>query len=236
MNKFITLLIIAITVISCKTSAKGETNNETPLREHYLLTNEISMKGREVAYGASSYLVELDNTVYLCTAKHLTRSAMGFNPPIDLETYSDSVNYWIAYPRSGKIKDSIFTAEMYYNDDIMDDLILFSIKQKPENISVLQPSFTKLKKGETVRILGCEYSETDCSQKSYFATINQYTITDQIEIYMDSSDVDVSGFSGAPVLNSSNKVIGHILAGGNFGDGIMKLYLAPISWAKKVKI
>ncbi|MCJ8292468.1 MAG: trypsin-like peptidase domain-containing protein [Crocinitomicaceae bacterium] len=240
-RKTIGLSAIGLLLFSCTQNIENneviKKNNTTfsVLSEQYLLTNEISMNNRNVVFGGSSYLINIKNETFLCTAKHLTGSAMGFEPSIDLRTFKDSLNYWKAYPRTNKRSDdTINVSDLLFFDEDYDDIILLNLENKPQNIGVLSPNFTKLKKGTRVRILGCEYEDYDCFQKDYFGTLNSYTTIDQMEIFMDSLDVSISGFSGAPVLDEKNQVVGHVLGGGNFGNGILKIYAAPISLAKKI--
>ena len=228
-------LIICSLLFSCIQNKNATELKFSKLSTQYLLTNEISMKNRDIVEGGSSYLIDFNNKTYLCTAKHLTRSSMGFEPSMDLKTFKDSVTYWKAFPRNNKlVTDTLFIDDLFFFDEDYDDLILLSLKNNSKNIGVLHPNFNKLKKGTRVRILGCEYEDYECFQKEYYGTLNKYTIIDQIEIFMDSLNISTAGFSGAPVLDEKNQVIGHVLGGGDFGNGILKLYIAPIGLIKKI--
>lgn len=205
-------------------------------RTQYLLSNEISMKNRSLASGASSYLLEFGGSTYLVTAKHLTRDAMGFSPALDLETYSDSVNYWYGLSRTQTLsKEIIETTDLFYGEDIMDDLIMLKVKDEPKEIGVFQPNFKRLKPGDRVSIIGCEYSDPDCDQKQFFGTFQQYTVVDQMEIFMDSANIQPAGMSGAPVVDDQFRVVGHVLGGMVSEKGILKIYLAPIDLVKRIK-
>ncbi|WP_341902451.1 serine protease [Fluviicola taffensis] len=194
------------------------------------------MKNRSLASGASSYLLEFDGSTYLVTAKHLTRDEMGFSPALDLETYSDSVNYWYGLSRTRTLsKEIIETTDLLYGEDIMDDLIMLKLKNEPKEIGIFKPNFNRLKPGDRVSIIGCEYSDPDCNQKQFFGTFQQYTVVDQMEIFMDSSNIEPAGMSGAPVVDDQFRVVGHVLGGMVGEKGILKLYLAPIDLVKRVK-
>lgn len=228
---------IVVIIVGCKTdnSSTDEKESFNKLKKQYLLTNLISIKKRNITYGASSYLIRYKNKIYLATAKHLTRYEMGFEPALNLKTYKDSVNYWKAFPRNNQLSnDTIYTSDLYFFDDDGDGYILLGVKNKPTNLGVLTPNFKQLKKGSKVKILGCEYEDNDCFQNEFYGTLNNYTIMDQIEIFMDSTNISFAGFSGAPVLDMNNNVIGHILGGAMCSDGNFKVYAAPITLIKKI--
>lgn len=203
-------------------------------RKHYLLTNKISIKGRESVTGASSYLVEINGKLYLSTARHLTGGAMGFNPAIDLKTYSDSVDFWKAYVRGNIIDDTVVTRALLYHPDDIYDIVLLEVNKKPGKIDVLKPEFKKLSRGDKILVLGCEYSDASCVQNTFVAKVTRYTEIDQLEAIVEEKNIDLAGFSGAPALDENGKVIGHVLAGGEISDGKFVLYLAPIHQAKLV--
>ncbi|AEA42559.1 trypsin-like peptidase domain-containing protein [Fluviicola taffensis] len=240
MNKINLLffLLIGITLSCSSSEKKAKVFYFSQLQQtQYLLTNQISMKNRGLATGASSYLLELYDSTYLVTAKHLTRDAMGFSPALDLETYSDSVNFWYGLSRTSQLSlEIIETTDLLYCDEIMDDLIMLRVKDKPKEIGIFQPNFKRLKKGDRVSIIACEYSDIGCNQKQYFGTFQQYTVVDQMEVFMDSSNIEPAGMSGAPVVDDQFKVVGHVLAGGVGDKGILKLYLAPIDLVKRIKL
>lgn len=63
--------------------------------------------------------------------------------------------------------------------------------------------------------------------------------SDPIEIQMDSSTINFSGFSGEPVLNKNNEVIGHITGGQSYGNDknvILKLFSTPVSALQTISI
>lgn len=230
------LIMLFSLATSCRESNNTQkTSKFTKLTTQYLLTNEIRMKDREVVFGGSAYLIEMNKETYLCTAKHLTGPAMGFEPAIDLKSFKDSVLHWKAYPRNNKLSnDTLVVNELLFFDDNNDDLILLSLKTNPTKVGVLSPNFDKLEKGRRFRILACEYRDDDCFQKEYFGTFNGYTNTNQLEITMEASKLSIAGFSGAPILDENNKVVGHVLAGGDAGNGKINVYAAPIILANKI--
>lgn len=238
MNKTIILALKSILIlfssqhfISCQGKIKQV---EKKIDKQYLLTNEIKFKERNLVLGASAYLVKgSKGNIYMCTARHLMGPDMGLDPAINTSDFKDSLEFWYIYPRKEK-----YTNETLEVTDLLNfkneehDISIFKLKSPPKKIGVLEPRYTQLEKGEKVRILGCEYSDEPCFQKIWYGTINDYTIADQIEVFMDKNDIEVPGFSGAPVIDASNHVIGHLIAGAVFSD-TLKVYIQPINVVKK---
>lgn len=204
--------------------------------KQYLLTNKISMKHRPVVSGASSFLVRLNGSVYLCTAKHLTQGPMGFEPALELSTYNDSVNYWRAFPRTNKLSgETIETGKLLHNGAEKEDVILLELKKEAEQTGVLQADFRRLKEGERLRILGCQYKDAGCHQQEYSGTFIRYTANDEIEMRVDSPDVEMVGMSGAPVVDDNLKVVG-IVSAGLLTKEMLKAYIAPVDFLKRIPL
>lgn len=237
LNKITLLLCLSLLFVECNQNPEAKQKKEVVFEElssQYLLTNEISIENREIVYGGSSYLINYHGEVYLCTAKHLTTGAMGFEPSLNLKKYKNEAEYWTAYPRNDKLaNDTISTDQLFFSNNEFEDIIALSLVEVPENIGVLTPQFSKLEKGARLRILGCEYSDYECNQKSHFGTFDSYINDREMMVNMDESDISLSGFSGAPVLDEHNKVVGHLVAGSG-GDGeALTVYLTPIQLIKK---
>lgn len=232
---FLPVLILLLTCCSGESKSPNIFYFSQLKKKQYLLTNDISVKNRELASGASAYLIEHDGSIYFVTARHLTTDAMGFVPALDLNTYPDSINFWNGYPRTGALSEEIIATpkELLYSKDDMDDLVLFKLKNKPREIGVFKPDFTLLETGDRVSVIGCEYADSDCNQKQFFGTFQQYG-DNLIEVVMDSTNIQIAGMSGAPVVNDQFEVIGHLIAGGISEQKNMVVYITPIDLIKKI--
>ncbi|PHR23158.1 MAG: hypothetical protein COA38_17230, partial [Fluviicola sp.] len=58
--------------------------------------------------------------------------------------------------------------------------------------------------------------------------------TGETDAMCEPGDADALAAQMLAVLDDKNKVVGHVLAGGDFGNGILKVYAAPISLTKKI--
>jgi hypothetical protein len=107
------------------------------------------------------------------------------------------------------------------------DIILLDCQLGKENAIIpLTPRFSKPIKEERFELIGCQYSDTECHQQNYFATMHSYV---DGKIFLKSAvKFDISGFSGAPVIDSDGYIIG-LLSGGGEIEGELYLVVEPIS-------
>lgn len=241
MNKSIIVLLFILLTVSCS-SKKHENKNSLGNQEiesepwklenyidsvQILLTNDYKLDN-SYGSGASSFLIKTNGDTLLCTAKHLLGEAMGINPEIKTNQFNSSLEYWKAYPRNGKIANDTITVSKLITEKQNDvDIVLFDCQlQKDNHITVLTPRFSKPLKEEKFEIIGCEYSDSECHQRRYYATMDSYE--DGKILLKSEVKFTPSGFSGAPVIDSKGLVIGLLSGGGEF-EGELYLAIEPIS-------
>lgn len=192
-----------------------------------LLTNEYQLN-ESFGYGASSFLVKAKGDTLLCTAKHLLGEAMGISPEIKTENFNSALVYWKAFPRNNKLSnDTIFSNKLVTIQASSVDIILQECELgKGINIIVLTPRLSKALQGEKFEIIGCEYSDSECHQRKYYATMDSYE-GEQI-LLKSETKFTPSGFSGAPVIDAHGLVIGVLSGGGDF-EGELYLSIEPLS-------
>lgn len=241
MNNSILALLVSLLLVSCS-SPRQENKNEQQSQENkneswkfenyidsvqILLTNEYRLD-KSVSYGASSFLIKAKGDTLLCTVKHLLGEAMGISPEIKTNKFNSKFGYWKAYPRIGKItNDTISVSKLITENQNDIDIILLDCELGKDNaISTLTPRFSKATKDEKFEIIGCEYSDTECYQRIYFATMDSY---EGGQILLKSEvKFAPSGFSGAPIIDSKGLVIG-ILSGAKEFEGELYLAIEPLS-------
>jgi hypothetical protein len=234
MYKSLGILAILMILFSCNSQKKeGENSIEKWKTHNYidsvqiLLTNKYLLK-ESFGYGASSFLIKAKEDTLLCTAKHLLGDAMGIRPEIKTDSFNMNFKYWKAYPRQNNLSNDTIKGTRLINETVNDiDIIIQDcILGANNNIVVLNPRFTKAKFGEKFEIIGCEYSDFDCYQRQFNATMNYY---EGGQIVMKSeNNFDAVGFSGAPVIDSNGRVIGVLSGGGEF-EGDLYLSIEPLS-------
>ena len=215
---------------STHTLQHWKTNNYTDSVQ-ILLTNEYKIRD-SYSFGASSFLIKTKKDTLLCTAKHLLGDAMGIIPEVKTDSFNSLLNYWKAFPRNNTISsDTVFGKTLLNKGINATDIILQKCAiEKHSKIQVLQPRFSKIKKGERLDVIGCEYSDFDCHQKTFSVIMDTYQ-SGQIWV-KSKSKFDASGFSGAPVIDANGYVIGVISAGSEFGNELY-LIIEPINKVKQ---
>lgn len=195
-----------------------------------LLTNHFKLNDSETS-GASAFLVEAKNDTLICTAKHLLGNAMGIEPEVDPSDFDSALVFWSVFTRANTLSDEeLSVTRIITKKKNRLDAILLDYEPKDSlSLEVLKPRLTRVKKGETLYLIGCEYADQDCHQNLYALTFDEYLFG---ELYMTPEEsFDLSGFSGAPVLDSNGYVVG-VLSGGGESAGKTFLAAAPISGLK----
>ena len=221
------LIIFTCALIACNSQSTSNNYEEEikvnkPLnRDFYknnqvLLTNQIQFKNREFTYGASAFLVKESDSTFVYTAMHLLGPAMGITPFIPKDSFALLLDSWLAFPRYDAItSDTISITGANFSKSEQDKLCLYT-NYKNDSITPLIISSQKPQKGDSLYIIGCEYSDMSCYQK-IFSGLYSHHLKHVINLTIDSH-VNLAGFSGAPIINSSNEVVG-IVGGASSFDG-----------------
>ena len=214
-------------------TVKAEWMSDDYIDEVQILLSNYYELGPSTGYGASSFLVESDTATYLCTAKHLLGPAMGIEPEVSTKDFNQKLELWIAFPRADKITaDTIRVKELITEEINEADAILLSVNLAEDHrVQSLKARFDSIPEGEPLFVIGCEYSDSDCHQKSYPAVMSSYPFG-KIMIKLEQ-DFDASGFSGAPVIDANGFVVGILIGGGIGVQGDFKLTLEPMTSLKK---
>ena len=189
-----------------------------------LLTNDYKFKGKEPVYGASAFLIDTGKDTVACTAKHLLGEAMGIEPAIKTKDFDKFLERWSLYPRTMEGTASTIKINSLINkDESPDDILLMKINAPANNsIKPLTVFRGKLKIGDSLFVAGCEYKETNCKQNIYqgtFAGIDEPYLSVKV-----NRKLEAAGFSGAPIFNRNNEVVGVIY--GRHAEGKVFVFAA----------
>ena len=243
MNRFLLFLLFYFCCISLITNCT--TNNSNYPKEEWikkdtsnfpqiLLTNDYFFQGDRSSSGASAFLLEFNNDTFACTAKHLLSDAMGIEPTIPTDSVNKLLISWEMYPRKNRISnDTIKVTSILTEEKNEDDIILLNINKLKHNIQPLKPYFGILKKGQKLKIIGCEYQDRDCHQQFYDATFYNKE-SNNLLLIIPEKKFAASGFSGAPVIDENGYVVG-ILTSSATIIGKEILILQSIESLKKLR-
>lgn len=182
-----------------------------------LLTNEAYFDGHTSLFGASSFIIETEKgTLYLATAKHLLGAAGGVEPPLGVNDFNTVIDSWYIYPRTdldSYISLSKVSVKGLDNPEF-DWLILDIPSLENDNLPAYPLKIRKkpITVGEKVYLIGVPYSEPDKSQNLYKGVVNQRYYNDRFRFTI-SPLVDLTGFSGAPILDEKGFIVGILTTG-----------------------
>ncbi|MEO7312408.1 MAG: trypsin-like peptidase domain-containing protein [Chitinophagaceae bacterium] len=207
------------------------------LEKQVLLTNHAMFSKDRELNGACAFLIYYKDSVYAVTAKHLIGPDGGVKPAITpMQLWAD-LQSWKMFPRQpvhpATDTVTVNAAHLDYSDMTpASDALLLSTVGFHGGIEPLTPNFAIPAEGDSLVLLGCPYSEQGCRQNSYnmiFRKLDRALMVCQI-----FSNVELQGFSGAPIINSRGEVVA-ILYGSGEVDGEYYVYATPIRDIKKVR-
>jgi hypothetical protein len=114
------------------------------------------------------------------------------------------------------------------------DIVLLNVASETFDFEVLTPNFNLPTAGETLFLIGCPYSETQCRQNSYAVKFVAYDAAEAALVCEITSKVELSGFSGAPLINGKGEVVGVLVSGGE-ADGKTYVVATHIKEIQKIK-
>jgi hypothetical protein len=177
------------------------------------MINHIEYADTLYPIAGCSFLLDTGEDTLAVTAKHvLTYFKSG---GMNSVSFRNTLENWKMYPKDNP--EDVVVAGALINEDAGEsidevpseiDWLLFSIKEKSENILPLTFRSAPLKKGEQVYIVGWRYSDKNCSQRIYegnFVRSEQGTVLISTK---ELADNKMPGLSGAPVIDANGDLIG----------------------------
>ncbi len=196
------------------TTEPAETWAARPTEEwpQLVLTNKASFDGHTALNGASAFLMRMPNgEVVVATAKHLIGTAGGVKPPIPLADMDHALQHWLVFPRT-KLDDSIEAkgiAITARRENTHDWLLLHLADPSAIYPSApLTPRSRPAQIGETIYLVGVPYSDHHSPQNIYKGVVTARPFLTYFK-YEFTPPVHISGFSGAPIVDSHGLLIGH---------------------------
>ena len=177
-----------------------------------VLTNDASFVERTPLSGASAFLLEgADGEAFVATARHLTSWPGGVEPPVDDAAlalparFARQLDQWRVFPRTHP--DVLGVVAGLSEPAVFGDWLLLTVQTRPpESVTALRLAGEPVAVGDRVYLVGCPYAEPRCAQNVYQGRVTRRG-RDRFWYDIDPP-VEVRGFSGAPILSSSGRVVG----------------------------
>lgn len=214
-----TFISFVFTLIGCIESSKKTPNLNIVNfnnKHQVLLTNEADFKEHTSLYGASSFLIDFNNKVYAVTAKHLIGNAGGVEPEILPINLPQTIENWKMFPRvENKISNDTVTISTvnYKLVQTNADILLLKINDYKGNLYKLKPNFELPEEHDSLFIIGCQYSDEECRQNIYPCYYLNFDMQSKILICELNKKIELSGFSGAPIIDKYGFVVAVLTIG-----------------------
>jgi hypothetical protein len=231
------VVLLALTVAGCdqekpviKAPAETWVSQKWKTWPQIVLTNDAKFKGHTPMKGASSFLIKSsDGRVFGVTAKHLLGEDGGVSPELDVTRFNNVLTSWRLAPRTKERSFVKVDKLVAFGKRKDDDWLVFSLKPQSNLPAVpLRVRGTPVADEEQVYLLGCPYSDDDCMQNVHAGHVYR---TYQQEIIFDfEPKVDLSGFSGAPVIDGNGHLVGILKGKWGFKYAVAQNALEIYKW------
>jgi len=178
----------------------------------FVLTNETAFRGHTALHGASAFLFEAGNhRLYAATANHLLGENGGVKPEIGRPMLDSVLQGWRLFPRTQPAKK--LTASGWASQSPAapgNDWLILQLGELPKELPAtpLHLRNTPVRVGETVYLIGVPYAEPDRAQNVYVGKVTARNARNTRFRYDITPPVDISGFSGAPIVDEHGLVVG----------------------------
>ncbi|MDR3401483.1 MAG: serine protease [Chthoniobacter sp.] len=176
-----------------------------------VLTNAAQFNGHTPLNGASSFLIRGGHGQILgATARHLLGENGGVAPTVEPARLETDLVSWRMFPRT-KAGESVMVAGLASDPKPprnLDWLLLALAKNAGKLPSYpLSLRSAPVAIGEEIFLVGVPYAEPNRAQNVYHGRVTARGFSDRFR-YNVEPPVDIRGFSGAPILDRSGRVVG----------------------------
>jgi hypothetical protein len=219
MNKgFFLLLMVVVVLAGCDKEARvvqqqaPEPWCSSPPEKwpQIVMTNSTEFKGHTPLRGASSFLIRTESgNVLAATARHLLGENGGVEPALPVAELDSKLGFWHMHPRTlpkqrVRIAGSATRADSGKSNDW---LLLKLVEGEVPAVAPLKIRPEPVKVGDQVFLIGVSYAEPDATQKVYSGRVTERGFGDRFR-YTITPHVDISGFSGAPIVDEKGLLVG----------------------------
>ena len=216
---FMFLLPIFITIYGfCNPNQSKDDKSwiDKPPKEWPQITmiNHIEYVDKIHPVAGCSFLLDTGDDTLAATAKHILTYFK--SEKMNSVSFKNTLKTWKMYPKNNP-SDSVIVDKLINEncDESINrtippkvDWVLFSIREKSNNIQPLKFRTKPLKIGEKVYIVGWRYSDKECPQVIYEGNYVKSLDESVIISTTTLADNKIPGLSGSPVIDSKGCLIG----------------------------
>lgn len=176
-----------------------------------VLTNSATFRGHTPLQGASAFLYKAKSgRIYGATVNHLLGENGGVEPTVTRGSLDSVLTSWALFPRTQNASTlSVEGLALRPKIEKNNDWLILRLKNTGYKLPAAPLRFrpTPVAIGERVHLVGVPYSEPAKAQNVYTGTVTEVAHGDRFR-YSISPTVNISGFSGAPILDENGLVVG----------------------------
>ncbi len=216
--------ICLVAIMVCSSMIYGQNNNAAdeygqwmrkPQSEWPQITmiNQIDYTDKHHPIAGCGFLLDTGDEVLAATAKHVL--VFFKSESMSAVSFDNTLKLWKMFPKDNP--QDVVVVDKLINEDkdevlgeapTAHDWILFTIKEKSENIQPLRFREDPVKEGETVYIIGWRYSDKDCSQVIYEGNFVRAEDGSFLMTTKELADNKMPGLSGSPVIDAKGYLLG----------------------------
>jgi hypothetical protein len=177
------------------------------------MINQIEYLDKSHPIAGCGFLLDTGDEILAATAKHI----LIFFKSDSMKTvsFNNTLKSWKMFPKNNP--DDVVVLDKLINENPEEtleqipserDWLLFTIKERSQNIQPLKFYSGSMQEGDTVYIIGWRYSDKDCSQVIYEGNFEEAEDGSFLISTKELADNTMPGLSGSPVINSKGYLIG----------------------------
>ena len=169
------------------------------------MINQIEYMDKKYPVAGCGFLLDTGDEILAATAKHIL--AYFKSDSMKTVSFGNELKLWKMFPKNNP--EDVVVVDTLINENPEEpleqippgrDWLLFTIKERSQNIQPLKFRSDTLQKGETVYIIGWRYSDRGCPQVVYEGNFVRSEGASFLITTKELTDNTMPGLSGSPVI------------------------------------
>lgn len=177
------------------------------------MINQIEYTDKAHPIAGCGFLLDTGDEILAATAKHILIYFK--SDSMDAVSFNGTMKKWKMFPKNNPADSVILDSLINENfEESLDrvpsekDWLLFTIRERSENIQPLKFRPDPIQPGETVYIVGWRYSDKNCPQVIYEGNFVSMEKGSFLISTKELADNTMPGLSGSPVIDSNGYLLG----------------------------
>jgi hypothetical protein len=177
------------------------------------MINQIEYTDRNHPVAGCGFLLDTGDEILAATAKHIL--IFFKSESMESVSFGETLKLWKMFPKNNP--DDVVVVDKLINENPEEplrdipperDWLLFTIKERSENIQPLRFRSEPMREGEKVYIIGWRYTDKDCPQVVYEGSFVRSEKGSFLITTKELTDNTTPGLSGSPVIDSKGYLLG----------------------------